>query len=106
MYDALREAAYSGRLQSALRASGRPWAVVLTYAAPADPAAALPPPDDACGNRFGAACLDGAGISAPAAKGLLAAGVVLVVVAAAVAHVACDRRQGSRRVRRGVESVG
>lgn len=95
-YDALRAAAYSGSLQGGLRAAGWPWAVVLTAAAAAKPGDPWPKPDDWCRNRLGSACLDGSGLSGPGAKGLIAAGAVLLLLGATLALVARDRRRAGR----------
>jgi hypothetical protein len=93
-YDALRTVAYAGTLQSGVRSAGWPWAVVLTGAAAAAPGDALPEPDDWCRQRLGGACLDGSGLSAAGAKGLITAGVILVLLAGTLALVAADLRRG------------
>jgi hypothetical protein len=100
-YTSVRNAAYSGLIQTSLRSTGRRWAVVLTYAAAAAPRGEeedgreplLPPPDDACERRFSrSSCLDGTGLTPAAAKGVIALGVLVVLVALAFAGVAWDRR--------------
>jgi len=94
-YDSVRNAAYSGLIQTSLRGTGRRWAVVLTYAASARPGDdfLLPAPDDACENRFSkSSCLDGTGLTPAAAKGIIAVGVLVVLFALAFAGVAWDRR--------------
>ena len=93
-YTSVRNAAYSGLIQKSLRATGRRWAVVLTYAAPAAPGSELLPlPDDACEHRFSrSSCLDGTGLTPAAAKGIIALGVLVVLFALAFAGVAWDRR--------------
>ena len=94
-FDSVRNAAYSGLAQtSLLRGTGRRWAVVLTYAAAAAPGdELLPPPDDACEHRFSrSSCLDGTGLTPAAAKGIIASGVMVVLLALAFAGVAWDRR--------------
>lgn len=95
-YDALRAAAYSGSLQGGVRAAGWPWAVVLTGAATAKPSEPWPKPDDWCRNRLGEACLDGSGLSGPGAKGLIAAGAILILLGSTLALVAADRRRAGR----------
>lgn len=93
-YTSVRNAAYSGLIQTSLRATGRRWAVVLTYAAAATPGAELlPAEDDSCERRFSkSSCLDGTGLTPAAAKGIIAAGVLVVLLALAFAGVAWDRR--------------
>ena len=95
-YDAVRAAAYAGTLQGGLRAAGWPWAVVLTAAVAAKPGDAWPAPDDWCRARLGAACLDGSGLSGAGAKGLIAAGAILILLGTALALVAADRRRAGR----------
>lgn len=96
-YDAARAAAYAGSLQGGLRAAGWPWAVVLTGAAAARPGDPWPAADDWCRARLGSACLDGSGLGGAGAKGLIAAGVILVLLGTALALVATDRRRAGRR---------
>ena len=93
-YTSVRNAAYSGLIQTSLRGTGRRWAVVLTFAAPAAPGSELlPAPDDACESRFSSSsCLDGTGLTPAAAKGIIALGMLVVLLALAFAGVAWDRR--------------
>ena len=96
--DGLRAGLYSGATESALLAGGRRWALLLTSVAAAAPGAPLPPPDDSCRGRLGAACLGGTGVSPAGAKGMIAASVAVILVAGAAAAVARDRRRGSGRM--------
>lgn len=95
-YRSVRNAAYSGLISSYLRSTeSKRWAVVLTYAAAASPGQLplLPSPDDACENRLSpSSCLDGTGLTPAGAKGLIAAGVIVVLLALAFVGVAWDRR--------------
>ena len=96
VYDGLRAAAYSGSLQGGLCAAGWPWAVVLRGAGATKPGDPWPEPDDWCRNRLGSACLDGSGLSGPGAKGLISAGVILVLLGTSLALVARDRKRAAR----------
>lgn len=88
----------SGSLQAALQAQGESsWGVTLLSAEAAQPSGRLKA-NEVCRQKWAGLCLDGSGLSSAGVKGIIAAGVIVIVGAVTGLCVWWDVRRRSGRM--------